>query len=413
MATTIPVIKGMMGSTEYYIGVMAAGELIDTVGFASEISQWKELSIEERMQRELDRPRVVRDIVPYLQSDPDHFFGSLIVDVYQGWENLEFEELTEVANKVPRRYAQEMDRFGFLHMPGERRIIALDGQHRLKALQIAIKGDADSEIEPAPDLSKDLVSVIFIKHEDDNQKIRKIFNKVNRYAKQTGRGDNIITSEDDPIAIIARRLLRPGEPLAGDLVNWRSNTLSAGSVQFTTISAVYDTVETILGDELAKKEIDKQTRPPDLHLDKYYVKVAKVWKTVIDDVDEYQNMLNDAEYVKQQRKMSLLFKPAAQMALFRGLKRAMDAGTDLKTAVERINGVPWDIHHSLWANVMVAPNGNIDAGKAAKELASRIIAYYLSKGTVEDPDLLADYQMRVNNPEAVLPDVAQLALKAT
>lgn len=213
------------------------------------------------MQRELDRNRVIKEIVPYLQEDPDRFFGALIVDIYRGWELLEFEELSEVAGKLPKRYAQEAQRFGFLHLPSDRRLIALDGQHRLKALQIAIKGDEDAEIDPKPDLSEDLVSIIFVKHGDDNQKVRKIFNKVNRYAKQTSRGDNIITSEDDVCAIIARRLLRETEPLAGELVNWKSNTLAAGSKQFTTISAVYETIETILGDEISRKEITKQRDP--------------------------------------------------------------------------------------------------------------------------------------------------------
>ena len=247
MATTIPVMRAKMGSTEYYQGVMSAGELVDTVGYASEIEEWQDLSIEERMQRELDKNRIAKDIVPYLQNDEDRFFGALIVDIYRGWEDVEFEQLGEVVSRLPRRYAQEAELFGFLHLPGKRRLIALDGQHRLKALHWAIAGNEDYDISPKSELSSDMVSVIFIKHGGDNRKARKIFNKVNRYAKQTSRGDNIITSEDDPLAIISRRLIREGEPLFGDLVNWKSNTLARGSKQFTTISAVYDTVATILG----------------------------------------------------------------------------------------------------------------------------------------------------------------------
>ena len=41
----------------------------------------------------------------------------------------------------------------------------------------------------------------------DGQKTRRIFNKVNRHAKPTGRSDNIITSEDDGYALVTRRLL--------------------------------------------------------------------------------------------------------------------------------------------------------------------------------------------------------------
>ena len=44
---------------------------------------------------------------------------------------------------------------------------------------------------------------ILIEHEV-NMKTRRVFNVVNRYAKQISRGDQIITSEDDGYAIVAR-----------------------------------------------------------------------------------------------------------------------------------------------------------------------------------------------------------------
>ena len=101
----------------------------------------------------------------------------------------------------------------------------MDGQHRLLALRIAIKGLAGlpgwiakvapswNNLKPHPELAKEEISVIFVEHRDTS-KIRKIFNKVNRYAKLTSRSDNIITSDDDIFAVIARKLIVEGEPLA-------------------------------------------------------------------------------------------------------------------------------------------------------------------------------------------------------
>ena len=87
---------------------------------------------------------------------------------------------------------------------------------------------------------------------ENNLKIRKIFNKVNKYARQTGRGQNIITSDDDVYASIARRLFAEGEVLhkigKNELVNWSSNTLSQRSKQLTTVSALYTIAETISKD---------------------------------------------------------------------------------------------------------------------------------------------------------------------
>ena len=110
---------------------------------------------------------------------------------------------------------------------------------------------AMNRLEPHPDLANEEISVIFVEH-TDTQKIRKIFNKINKYAKQTSRGDNIITSDDDVFAVISRKLLTEGEPLAPingiDLVNWKSNTLSLRSKNLTTLSALYTISGTLLKD---------------------------------------------------------------------------------------------------------------------------------------------------------------------
>lgn len=107
------------------------------------------------------------------------------------------------------------------------------------------------------------LSIILVEH-TDTAKIRKIFNKINKYAKQTSRSDNIITSDDDTFAVIARRLFREDGPLAPingiDLVNWKSNTLSKRSKNLTTLSALYTIAETILkGKKFSSKILPDST----------------------------------------------------------------------------------------------------------------------------------------------------------
>ena len=123
---------------------------------------------------------------------------------------------------------------GFITLPGKERLIALDGQHRLLSLKIAIRGlmgvpagtktfHAMNNLQPHPELANEELSIILVEH-TDTAKIRKIFNKINKYAKQTSRSDNIIASDDDTFAVIARRLIREGGPLESigkiDFVNW-------------------------------------------------------------------------------------------------------------------------------------------------------------------------------------------------
>lgn len=135
---------------------------------------------------------------------------------------------------------------------------------------------AMNRLVPHPELANEEISVIFVEH-TDTQKIRKIFNKINKYAKQTSRGDNIITSDDDVFAVISRRLLVEGEPLAPimgiDLVNWKSNTLSTRSKQLTTLSALY----TISGTLLKDSKFSTNVLPDESDVEAAYDEVAEYW----------------------------------------------------------------------------------------------------------------------------------------
>ena len=96
MSVTMLALKGKMGENEYYITTMKASTLINTVGFASEMQKWPDMSVDERMQREIKGDRVISEIVPYIINDPEWFFGSLIVDIYSGWEAVEFQNIQEI-----------------------------------------------------------------------------------------------------------------------------------------------------------------------------------------------------------------------------------------------------------------------------------------------------------------------------
>ena len=73
-----------MGSTTYYEITMTARELTNSVRPARETDSWASASIDERIQRDVNRSRVMSTIVPYLAQHPDRFFGSFIVLVPKG-----------------------------------------------------------------------------------------------------------------------------------------------------------------------------------------------------------------------------------------------------------------------------------------------------------------------------------------
>lgn len=420
---TLGCIKGQMGTTTYYMAKMSAGELIDRVGIAKELPEWPDMTAEEKMQRECDIKRVVDEIVPYIIEDPDRFFPSLIIDIFSGFEEIEYENIAEALPNVPKAYLVPMRDMGFITLPGKERLIALDGQHRLLSLKIAIRGlmgipagtktfPSMNRLIPHPELANEEISVIFVKH-TDTQKIRKIFNKINKYAKQTSRSDNIITSDDDTFAVIARRLINEGGPLAPvngiDLVNWKSNTLSARSKNLTTLSSLYTIAETLLKD----KKYSSKHLPTSNEMENAYDEVANFWQTALTSITAFQNFMELTKAnkpVSALREENILLKPVTQMALAHVAAMAKRRRLDWSNICSRLNRVDWSFNNELWFNVLIigSTNKKMMTGKDAIRGAGMIISYLVmgdSFSQTELDDVTQIIQNARNDANAALPEM--------
>lgn len=343
-----------------------------------------------KKQRECDIKRIVEEIVPYVTDDPDRFFSSLIVNIYSGFDEIRFEPLSKVVGNLPDAYAVPMADMGFITLPGKERLIALDGQHRLLSLKIAIRGimgvpggtktfAAMNKLQPHPELANEELCIILVEH-TDTAKIRKIFNKINKYAKQTSRSDNIITSDDDTFAGIARRPFKEGGQLAPingiDMVNWKSNTLSQRSKNHTTLSALYTIAETILKD----KKYSSKMLPDTAALEDAYQTIASFWSTTLDGVQAYQQYLeltrNDKS-ISNLREENLLLKPVTQMALAHVALMAQRKEISWESVVGKLNKIDWSFNNELWFNILVIGSANkkMITGKDSICSAGMVIAY--------------------------------------
>ena len=395
MSVTMLALKGKMGENEYYITTMKASTLINTVGFASEMQKWPDMSVDERMQREIKGDRVISEIVPYIINDPEWFFGSLIVDIYSGWEAVEFQNIQEICTTNLAAYRDTLTSAGFLTLPDNKILIALDGQHRLCALSVAIRGangipgsvkvseSLKNSLEPHPEIGNADVTVIFIRHESD-AKIRKIFNRVNRYAKQTSKGDNIITSEDDMLAVITRAMFSgtedaPLRPINNqELVNWKSNTIPLRSKMLTTAAAIYTMAEVML----EPMDITPKTRRNEEKLEQGIRFMNDFWNRALTEVNafkQYKQYVIDGNPLDKFRKQNLLLKPVTQMALAQAIRTAMDYGYQYKDLTSKINQINWNPEYYVWSNILVinSKNKKMITGSQALKDAGEIIAYML------------------------------------
>lgn len=400
MATTRPCIVGQMGSTRFYETTMTAGELAKSVRPARETDGWATASIDERIQREVNTTRVRNTIVPYLANHPDRFFGSFIVLADQGMLN--FEPLTKLVGDLPGAYMDSVESMGFLTIKGKGSLVALDGQHRLVAFREVITNPAELGAM-AGSVGDDEVCVLFLEFESA-VKTRRIFNKVNRNAKPTGKSDNVITSEDDGYAIVTRRLLdvdfdgplakRDTEDGPYEPVEWMSTTLPKSSNKFTTLSAVYETVKEVL---MARGysdfgERENPVAPPEKALSEAYELIADWYRTLL-TLPVYAEALEHPSKIAGIRHSptdprSLLLRPVGQIALGKALVRAEEEskGADsLPVLLDRVAKISWSPSpNNIWRDVIVRADGRMIAKKDAYELAADLTCYLILPGLPEE-----------------------------
>lgn len=377
----IPAIRGQLGSTEYWIATMKASEVVNSLQIPKEMPDWENESIEERYQREINYKRVREQIAPYLAEDPDRFFSALIVDILNG-DGVSFDPLSSVVN-LPTFFGELGNNFGILKFTGHEVLVPLDGQHRLCALKFALLGK-DHEQRPIenfranPAIASDDITLIFVRH--DRKKARKIFNKVNRYAKAVSKADNLIISEDDYIAIITREF---ADRLFHGLVNITSNTIPEKSNHVTTLSTLYEaTLEYLSESVIYPKKIGTVALPPLEDQNLLRIEAEKFWIFLLREVEIFKEALDDRTEDGQKKRIELrstyiLMKPIVQHALVGSIKLLMSDGMSLADAVGRVNRLDWRFDCEDWEQVAVRPGNTIIAGMQPRRLLMRVIAYRL------------------------------------
>jgi len=377
----IPAISGKLGTTEYWIATMKASEVVNSLQIPKEMPDWGNESIEERYQREINYKRVKEQIAPYLAQDEDRFFNALIVDIIDG-DEVTFDPLGRLV-QLPSLFEKLGNCFGILTLQGKETLVPLDGQHRLCALKFALlgrdqEGKTIDTFTHNPQIADDDITLILVRH--DRKRARKIFNKVNRYAKAVSKADNLIISEDDYIAIVARDI---GNNLLHGLVNSVSNTIPDKSNDVTTLSTLYEaTLEYLAESVIYPRKVNTEMlpSPEDQHL--LRLEAERLWKTLLRNIDVFSDALGDREESGRARRVELrssyiLMKPIVQHSLIGAIKLLMLDGVSLDDAVAKAARLDWRFDCEDWERVAVLPGGKIITGAQSRKLLSRIIGYRL------------------------------------
>lgn len=380
MATTIPAIAGRIGTTDYWVTTMKAKEVCEKLVIPKDMEGWEDLSLEERYQRDISLNRVKKEIAPYFSNDKDRFTGSIIAAI-QNDENVTFERVTEVASRMPALYQKSASGLGLLTLSGGEVLVPLDGQHRTKAFKYAITGKDDQNrdiegVDGDPDLGKEDIVVILVRY--DARRSRRIFNKVNRYARPTSKGQNLITDDDDVVAVLVRQEV-VGQLINARLVSITSASLNVKAPEFTTLATLYEGSLDIL----KAKGHPKFAQRPDAAKEKVLkAELVDTWSALVEGLNTFRLAVDDPAETgddkrREIRRDSILGKPIGQLATVRAsmeLRYGTRHGLPMHGVVERLNAVPWSVTEPLWQGVLMSGT-KMRSGKTAATLAADLIAY--------------------------------------
>lgn len=187
----IPAIRAKMGDWTYYITTLTFDQVAEYVSAVNE-ELHKSESLKDLIQRSITSN--YRSIKQYILQQPELFFNSLVLAVYDEYPNWRQIEVMYDDFKTHQ--------LGVLEFPGKHKIFALDGQHRVEGIKAALL--------VSPELGSQAISAIFVGHKNSLEgmrRSRRLFSTLNRYAKPVTMDDIIALDEDDSIAVVTRSLL--------------------------------------------------------------------------------------------------------------------------------------------------------------------------------------------------------------
>jgi DNA sulfur modification protein DndB len=301
MASQFPALKGKMGEMEYALVMMKLGELVKHISYAEDVQDWAGgIPSEFKKQRKLNMSRIVNEMVPYLTATPDHFYGAITAELERPGDPL---------NRLLFEPASGQETMGTLTLDGSEQVMALDGQHRLKSIELGIKSH--------PDLARESIAVILVPGKG-YKKSQQLFTDLNRYAKQPSKTLNLLFEHREFFAVVAKEVANTARTFA-DRVNLETNSLGQKAKHHITLGVLYEVVLALLdghyGDsEKSPQKIDEATKL-----------VTHIYDNVVQPtLPEFANMLAGQLSPYDLRCKYIFGHSVGQQAIARGIRAARD-----------------------------------------------------------------------------------------
>lgn len=371
-----------MGDWTYYITFMKMRYIAQRVKAAEEIHKSK--ALKELIQRELDESKHAEQIKRYLIKDEQRFFNSLVIGVYKGapeWSELDLEgsPTTEVPSDMEGV-------FGILTLRGDERLFAIDGQHRAVAIRMAVA--------EKPSLGNEEVSAVFVGHKETEagrQRTRRLFTRLNRFAKPVRKEEIIALDEDDIVAILTRDFVEDDPRFQEKVSIRKTKSLPPTDKQsFTTISALYDCLDVFL--ELGQTSWNdfKRVRPSQEEIRKLNAKASSLWEALAEAfppvAESFDGTAEDAIAGNYRSSTGghLLFRPIGLQLAIETMCELMANGGTLSGSMARLAKVPMEVEKEPWVGLLWDRVNQRMITQVENQRAAAKLLYHAAGGDLSD-----------------------------
>lgn len=349
MKIQLPAIKGVIGDWVYYQTALPFSEVVSRIDNDYKFREYK--TLDDHLQRELSSRS--KKISQYLLREETRFFNTAIIGLFGDrpqWYTFGFTKSVVPELSIPERIVHTI---GILELSGEEVLFSIDGQHRIEGIKQALKKNPER-------FKLDELPLIIVAHNDDKkgkQRTRRLFSEINTKAVKVSGLDDLITNEDNPVHINARKLYTEYKPFNKEefiALNHKTN-IEPNQKEFTTILNLKEVNKILYASHYKHQDF----RPSDKILDELYNISVEFWDEVVNNITTIKDVLikrkktvGDFRF-KDDKKAggSFLFRPIGLKILAQAYSQALAEGKKTGSLWKKINKADFSLTGKYWNNI--------------------------------------------------------------
>ncbi|MBA7596072.1 hypothetical protein ES703_03041 [subsurface metagenome] len=341
----VPAFKGRLGGEDYFIITLTLGEVPRYI-----IGTDPSLPARQRQNRAAS-PKRFKEIADYMIKNRNDYRFSAITCTYGKDGDPEPFNWDPVDRDAPQGSPGWM--IGMLTLDQQDPFIIVDGQHRLGAIEEAIKRD--------PDLRNDSIAVVLFPY-TGLQECQQLFSDLNRTARLPTRSLNILFDYRDVTNRVVQEVVNRVSVFK-DLVNLELATVAKSTTEMFTLASIYQASAPMIKaapvGNIIDKKLEDEAKAGKGNERKYIEFLVDAWEFIAQQFPEWGKVARKEMNIAQHRQDFLHWNSGVVSSIGEFVGVVMRGkGTDwketLKTALSHPDNGNWRRNISQWQGIVTA-----------------------------------------------------------